>query len=75
MNENQFVVDLGTLKLTAEQRQTMNAAIQRAVTSELASINLGNKVALFPISKFPRGPIINGIIARDLGNRFNEFIK
>jgi hypothetical protein len=75
MVENQFVVDLGTLKLTDEQKQRINGAIHKAVAGELATIDTGNKVALFPITKWPHGPIINGIIIRDLGNRFSEFIK
>ena len=74
MAENQFVVDLGTIKLSDEQRQRINVAIQKAVAGELATINVSNKIALFPISKFP-GPIINGIIAGDLGNRVKELIK
>lgn len=75
MSENQFVVDLGTLKLSDDEKQRINAAIHKAVAGEIATINTGNKVALFPIFKLPHGPIINGIIIRDLGNRFSELIK
>lgn len=75
MAENQFVVDLGNVKITEEQRQRLNAAIQKTVAGELATLNLGNKVALFPVSKFPGGGIINGIIIRDIGNKFNDLIK
>lgn len=65
MKENQFVVDLGTLKLTEAQKKSMNAAIQTAVASELGKLDLKNQVALIPVHKWPKGPIINGIIIRD----------
>ncbi|MEO6902625.1 MAG: hypothetical protein ABI315_05670 [Bacteroidia bacterium] len=66
MKENKFIVDLGTLKISPQQRNEINVAIQKAVSGQLASINLKNKVALYPISSFPRGPITNGIIARSI---------
>jgi hypothetical protein len=75
MAENQFIVDLGTIKLTDDQTLRINSAIQKAVAGELATFNVTKKIALFPISKFPKGPILNGIILRDLGNRFDELIK
>ena len=67
MSENQFSVDLGTLKLSDDQRNKINAAIQKAVTSELATIGLGQRLVLIPLStsiRIPNRPIINGIIAR-----------
>jgi hypothetical protein len=73
--ENQFVVDLGTLKLTDEQRQRVNAAIQKAVIGELATIPSGNKLGYFPLDKFKGGPIINGVIIRDLASKFSDLIK
>lgn len=66
MKENLFTVDLGKLKLTESQRASINASIQKAVASEIASFNLKQKIALLPINKFPKGPIINGIIIRDV---------
>jgi hypothetical protein len=68
MNDNQFVVDLGDLKLSDDQRQKINAAIQKAVTGELATIELKKEVVLIPVNRWPRdrGPIINGIIVRDI---------
>jgi hypothetical protein len=63
MNKNnQFIVDLGSLKLNEEQRRSMNAAIQSAVTKELATIGLSDNVALVPVHQYLKGPIINGII-------------
>jgi hypothetical protein len=75
MADNQFVVDLGAVKLTDAQRLSINTAIQQAVVGQLAGINTGNKIALLPISKFPKGPILNGIVARDLGAKFNEILN
>lgn len=75
MAKNQFVVDLGTLKLTDEEHQRINAAIQKAVVGELATVNTSNRFALFPLRRFTIGPILDGIVARDLNNRFQEFIK
>jgi len=73
MKENQFTVDLGDLKLSDDQRIKINAAIQRAVTGELATIGSANQIALFPFGghghKFP-GPIIWGIIARPLKDQW-----
>lgn len=70
MNENQFVVDLGSLQLSDEQKKKLNAAIQKAVAGELANIELDQEVVLIPVSKWPvgRGPIINGIIIDDIRN-------
>lgn len=64
MKENVFTVDLGELKLTDAQRQEINGAIQSAVTGLLARNKLSSKSILFPINKWPKGPIIWGIIAR-----------
>lgn len=66
MKENQFIVDLGNLKLSAEQITNINVAIQQAVAGQLATINFKNNIAFYPINKLKRGPIINGIIARPI---------
>ncbi|MCS6917424.1 MAG: hypothetical protein RMK52_05405 [Chitinophagales bacterium] len=69
MKENIFTVDLGDLKLTAKQRESINAAIQKAVTGVLAEecgTNLP-RIVLIPVNPKVKGPIINGIIARRLG--------
>jgi hypothetical protein len=66
---NKFIVDLGELKLTDDQRKNINAAIQDAVTGELADVETGNQLVLLPetgigsASRLP-GHIIYGIIAR-----------
>jgi hypothetical protein len=78
MQENQFTVDLGDLKLNEEQRRRINGAIQKAVAGELATISLAKEVVLIPAFKWPkgRGPIINGLIIRDflkLGIKENAF--
>jgi hypothetical protein len=68
---NQFVVDLGKLKLTTEQRDQINVAIQKAAAGELARINITERIVLIPVSpttRFPRWPIICGIIARPVEN-------
>jgi hypothetical protein len=75
-SENQFTVDLGTMKLTDAQRNSINAAIQKAVAGELASIGGADKIALIPASKWKVGPIINGIIARPIDERiFKELVR
>jgi hypothetical protein len=67
MANTQFIVDLGDIQLTDEQKTSINAAIQKAATAQLAQIGNSSRLALFPIGghgpKFP-GPIIWGIIAR-----------
>lgn len=70
MDENQFIVDLGDLQMSDDQRKKINSAIQKAVAGELANIELEKEVVLIPVNKWPkeRGPIINGIIIRDLKN-------
>ena len=64
MKENVFTVDLGDMRLTDAQRKELNSAIQTAVTSTLAKSPLGQRSVLFPINKWPKGPIIWGIIIR-----------
>ncbi|MBK8564947.1 MAG: hypothetical protein IPN76_16825 [Saprospiraceae bacterium] len=54
------------MKLTDAQRKEINAAIQNATTGVLAKTGASNGFALFPIYKLPKGPIINGIVARNL---------
>lgn len=77
MAENKFIVDLGDLKLTDDQKTKINAAIQRAVTGELATIGTAGQVALFPFgghgNKFP-GPIIWGIIVRPMRDQWTKDI-
>jgi hypothetical protein len=77
MAQNQFVIDLGDVTLTEEQRSTMNAAIQKAVAGQLGANNLKDQVALFPVGgKRPIGPIINGIIARKIDvAKFKDVLK
>lgn len=78
MNANQFVVDLGNVKLTADHKKRINAAIQKAVTSELATLNVERNLVLVPVNNWPkgRGPIINGIIIREmLASRLKEVIS
>jgi len=62
MKENVFTVDLGSIKLSPAQRNEITAALQIATTSVLAKSGISKSVVLFPISKFPKGPI--GLIAR-----------
>lgn len=69
MKENVFTVDLGNLKLTDAQRKEINAAVQTAVTGVLANSGVSSRTVLFPVNKWPKGPIIWGIIVRP----WNEF--
>lgn len=66
MKENQFTVDLGSIKLTEADRNNINAAIQKAVAGEIANLNLKNRVVLIPANKWIKGPIVNGIIIRPI---------
>ena len=75
MASNQFVVDLGSLKLSADQRKSINAAIQGAVTKELAGFKLGKRIVLIPIDRWPFGPILDGIVARDFNKQLQGLIK
>jgi hypothetical protein len=75
MAANQFVVDLGNVTLSTDQRRKMNAAIQSAVAGELANINLKKRIVLIPIDKWPKGPILDGIVIRDLDKRFNDILN
>jgi hypothetical protein len=72
MKENTFTVDLGTMKLTDDQRITINSAIQAAVASELSKQSARGHVALVPIDNWKLGPIINGIIARPINDKTFE---
>lgn len=73
MADNQFTVDLGDLKLSEEQKARINASIQKAVVSELATIGSAGQLAFFPVGghgpKFP-GHIIWGIIARPVKDQW-----
>lgn len=78
MKQNQFIVDLGSLELTEDQRKSLNAAIHKAVAGELSNIGTAKNVGLFPVSQLPtgHGPIINGIIIRNFGDvKFKDLIK
>jgi hypothetical protein len=76
-SENQFTVDLGTMKLSAEDRAQINGAIQKAVAGEVSRLNIASRIVLIPIStKFPGGVITNGIIARPIDEKiFKELIR
>jgi hypothetical protein len=72
-NHNEFVVDLGTLKLSDEQRKSINAAIQKAVAGELANLSLTERFIMIPgspTSRFPGWPHIYGITARLVDEAF-----
>lgn len=76
MKENKFTVDLGSMKLTDAERIKINSAIQKAVVNEISGLGLKNRVALVPINKWIKGPIINGIIVRELTERdLGSFVK
>jgi hypothetical protein len=75
MAKNQFVVDLGPVNLSDAQRKSINAAIQGAVTQELAKLTLKKKIVLIPVDKWPKGPILEGLIARDFGKEFEALIN
>jgi hypothetical protein len=66
-NLNEFVVDLGTLKLSEEQRSRINASIQKAVAGELANISMTERFIMIPAnpgSRFPGWNHWYGITAR-----------
>ncbi len=67
---SKFTVDLGEIKLSEDQVQNINAAIQKAVAGELAKVNPARQIVLIPVNANPRlkENIIIGIIARE----FNE---
>ena len=77
MKENLFSVDLGDLKLTDTERQRINGAIHKAVAGELATISAAAKsrVVLVPVSKWPKWPILWGIILRPIDDIFLDSIK
>ncbi|GAA4739331.1 hypothetical protein [Flavisolibacter ginsenosidimutans] len=74
MANNQFVVDLGSVRLTDDQHQRISNAIQAAVSAEIANLGSASKIALVPINKFVKGPIIDGIVARDITKNFDQFL-
>ncbi len=76
--ENQFTVDLGTMRLSEDQRTRINSAIQKAVAGELTGLGLSERVVLIPASKWKNGigPIINGIVIRQLDEKiFQQVIR
>ena len=73
MANTQFVVDLGEIKLTNDQKNAINAAVQKAVTGELANVNNTSRLAFIPVgSRWPKwpGPIIWGIIVRPVEDKW-----
>lgn len=79
MAGTQFVVDLGDVKLTEEQKMHINSAIQKAATGALAQAGTAiGGLALFPVGshgpKFP-GHIIWGIIARPIRDEWLKGIE
>jgi len=75
MSKNQFTVDLGAVKLTPEQHLKINTAIHKAVATELAQVIDTGKIILIPTKGWLKGPILDGIVARDLTEGlFNEII-
>lgn len=74
MKENQFLVDLGDLKLDDEQRARINAGIQKAVASELAELHssFARRNVLIPVNKWPDFPFPWGIIIRDFEKVINR---
>ena len=73
-SEHTFTVDLGTIKLSPEQHQKVNSAIQKAVSAELAHLLDNQKIVLIPVHKWVKGPILDGIIARKLDEGMLEQI-
>jgi hypothetical protein len=75
-NQNQFIVDLGPVKLSEAQRASMNSAIQRAAAAELAGVgSTAGRIVLIPADKWKIGPIVNGIVARPINDDiFNKII-
>lgn len=72
MKENKFTVDLGSIKLTDDQHQRINTAIQKAVTAELVHVLDKEKIVLVPVRKWIKGPILDGIIAREINEGLME---
>ena len=70
MSNNTFTVDLGNVQLTAQHREAINGAIQKAVTGELAKINLKSQIVLIPAAIWIKGHILNGIIVRPVNEKF-----
>lgn len=76
--DNQFTVDLGTMKLSDDQKARINSAIQKAVAGELTGLGLSERVVLIPANKWKTGlgPIINGIVIRQLDEKiFQQVIR
>ena len=72
-NHNEFVVDLGTLKLSDDQRKSINSAIQKTVAGELANLSLTERFIMIPgspTSRLPGWPHIYGITARLVDEAF-----
>ncbi len=71
MEKNKFTVDLGNLTLNDDQCQSINAAIQKAVTGELAKVNLKKHIVLIPIKSLPinGNGHTSGIIARYIDDK------
>jgi hypothetical protein len=75
MNQNQFIVDLGDVKITTKQRATFNKALQITASLELAKIKAAEKTVSLnvdagkiiskPMIKVPAKflPMVNGRIS------------
>lgn len=74
MPQNKFTVDLGSIKLTDQQKSNINTAIQKAVSAELAHVLQTGKIVLVPVRKWIKGPIIDGIVAVDVTSKFMQNI-
>lgn len=86
-NKNQFVIDLGDLKITQKQRAAINDAIERAVSKELVALKakfkpikiISGKPKL-PFDFFPWGIVLppsvpNGIWENVDINKLEKFQK
>lgn len=51
MQENQFIVDLGDIKLSATERLAINKSIQVAASIELAKIKSAQNAKLLEVNK------------------------
>ena len=68
-SENQFTVDLGTMKLSDQDRAEINLAIQKAVASQLGGLSRTGKIVLIPVNKWTLGGIINGLYIRPIDEK------
>lgn len=72
MSDNKFTVDLGKLKLSEDQLNHINSAIQKAVAGELAQFSLREQILLIPVTQsinIQRYPWTRGFIAEVLNKQ------